>query len=326
MPNLIRRLEKLEQRREQQDKVSSRLDPRCVCYPQGRIPEVRFPILLEIAFMVKCPLHGDRFNLDSCNRGFIYVSKWLREKREQLIYGRSPSSYASGNLTRRDLACGVRGCMAEQYSGQYRKAHLAAFPPNLWPGVEESGTEAEGYGIYLRLNDGTRIQVSPGNPETMVTMAYLLRERGQIVDASLPNWLKWQTQQEEMMRTRGLAVRCKSRTKAGKACRAAATAGGLCFFHANPDKASELGRIGGRKNRHASAEAGDPLPRLETALAVRQTVDRLIDDVYAGRLHSRVGSGLASLLSLQLRAIETTDHERRIQALEKRDAEAETEP
>jgi len=36
--------------------------------------------------------------------------------------------------------------------------------------------------------------------------------------------------------------RCKARTKAGKPCRAAATAGGLCFFHANPEKASELGR------------------------------------------------------------------------------------
>jgi len=47
--------------------------------------------------------------------------------------------------------------------------------------------------------------------------------------------------------------RCKAKAKSGKPCGAAATAGGLCF-HANPDKASELGRIGGRKNRHAPAE------------------------------------------------------------------------
>jgi hypothetical protein len=37
---------------------------------------------------------------------------------------------------------------------------------------------------------------------------------------------------------------CKALAKTGKPCRAAATAGGLCFFHANPAKASELGRSG----------------------------------------------------------------------------------
>ena len=112
--------------------------------------------------------------------------------------------------------------------------------------------------------------------------------------------------------------RCKALAHSGKRCRAAATEGGLCFFHANPNKASELGRIGGRKNRHAVAETADPLPSLHTAIAVRDAVARLIDDVYSGKLHPRVASGLAPLLSLQLRAIETSDLERRIEALEKR--------
>ena len=114
--------------------------------------------------------------------------------------------------------------------------------------------------------------------------------------------------------------RCKSRTKSGKPCRAAATAGGLCFFHANPDKASELGRIGGRGNRHATGDNADPLPTLDNALAVRDTVARLIADVYAGRLHPRIAAGLAPLLNLQLRAIEMTefaDLERRLAQLEK---------
>ena len=79
--------------------------------------------------------------------------------------------------------------------------------------------------------------------------------------------------------------RCKAKTKSGKPCQAAATAGGLCFFHANPDKASELGRIGGRSNRHVSGESADPLPTLDNAIAVRETVARLIADVYAGKLN-----------------------------------------
>ncbi|MGH9515281.1 MAG: hypothetical protein ACRD3P_06345 [Terriglobales bacterium] len=111
-------------------------------------------------------------------------------------------------------------------------------------------------------------------------------------------------------------TRCKAQTKAGKACRAAATAGGLCFFHGNPNKASELGRIGGRKNRH-TAQNVEPLPTLDTAVAVRDAVNRLIRDVYSATLDPRVAAGLAPLLNLQLRAIGIAELERRIGELER---------
>ncbi|MGD0215513.1 MAG: hypothetical protein ABSB87_20010 [Terriglobales bacterium] len=121
------------------------------------------------------------------------------------------------------------------------------------------------------------------------------------------------------MPTNHKAHRCKGETKSGKPCGAAATAGGLCFFHANPDKASELGRVGGRKNRHVTGEVSDPLPTLDNAIAVRDTVGRLIADVYDGRIQPRLAAGLAPLLNLQLRAIEMTeigDLKRRIAKLE----------
>jgi hypothetical protein len=108
-------------------------------------------------------------------------------------------------------------------------------------------------------------------------------------------------------------IRCKARTKAGKPCGAAATAGGLCFFHANPNKASELGRIGGRSKRRPLPGSVDPLPKLDNAMAVRKTVAQLIEDVYSGRLDTRVAMALTPLLNLQLRAIETTDVERRLE-------------
>ena len=91
--------------------------------------------------------------------------------------------------------------------------------------------------------------------------------------------------------------RCKAKTTSGDPCRAAATEGGLCFFHANPNKAAELGRIGGQKKGHAGAEAAAPLPTLDTALAVRDTVARLIEDLHSGKLHPKMASGLSSLLS-----------------------------
>jgi hypothetical protein len=131
------------------------------------------------------------------------------------------------------------------------------------------------------------------------------------------------------MRTDKRAHRCRAKTKSGQPCRAAATPGGLCFFHANPDKASELGRLGGRANRHASGENVDPLPTLDNATAVRDTVGRLIADVHAARIHPRIAAALTALLSLQLRAIETTDIarlERRLARLENPELKAEHEP
>ena len=171
MRDFTRRLEKLERQLEQREQQQSRLDPRCICYPEGASPRVRFPILETIAFLVKCPLHGDRFKLES--RELIYVSKWLREKREQLLYDLSPFDNLPG-----------RPCTRALISGQHRKAHFAAFPPDLWPGVEEVAKDAEGYKTYLRLKNGTRIQVVPGNHETKLVLARLLKERGQIVDLS----------------------------------------------------------------------------------------------------------------------------------------------
>jgi hypothetical protein len=127
------------------------------------------------------------------------------------------------------------------------------------------------------------------------------------------------------MTPRNPDLRCKARAKSGKRCGAAPTAGGLCFFHANPNKVSELGRRGGRSKHHAAGENLDPLPILDNALAVRDTLARLIAEVYAGKIHPRIAAGLAPLMSLQLRAIETTNLERRVAELEKLLAEAEDE-
>jgi hypothetical protein len=111
---------------------------------------------------------------------------------------------------------------------------------------------------------------------------------------------------------------CKAKTKSGKPCKAAATEGGLCFFHANPDKAAELGRIGGKSKRHVYMLDPNPLPVLDNAIAVRDTVARLIADVYSGRLSPRIASGLAPLLNIQLRAIDATDIELRMTRLDER--------
>ncbi len=122
------------------------------------------------------------------------------------------------------------------------------------------------------------------------------------------------------MKTISSAVHCATRTKMGKRCRAWATAGGLCYFHSNPKKAAELGRIGGRRNRVPDLPV-DPLPALRTANDVVDAGARLIQDVHSGKLDPKVGGGLASLLGLQLRAIDAKSNAEwaeRIAELEKR--------
>ena len=117
--------------------------------------------------------------------------------------------------------------------------------------------------------------------------------------------------------------KCKALTVAGKPCRAPATEGGLCYFHANPGKAAELGRIGGRKHGLApGAPSTEPLRNLDSAQAVKETVSRLIADLHAGKLHPRMAAGLASLLNLQLRVIQDTNLEQRLARLERLLAES----
>jgi hypothetical protein len=44
---------------------------------------------------------------------------------------------------------------------------------------------------------------------------------------------------------------------------------------------------------------------------------RLISDVYAGKLHSRIAVGLAPLMQLQIRVLEKTEVEKRLARLER---------
>jgi hypothetical protein len=44
-------------------------------------------------------------------------------------------------------------------------------------------------------------------------------------------------------------------------CRAPAVERELCFFHAHPEKTAELGREGGRKNRHWTSTDSEVSPR-----------------------------------------------------------------
>jgi hypothetical protein len=120
MRNLERRIE----RAELTARAQSRFPAECLCFPPDEEPVVGFPIELEIAAQVKCPLHGDRFKHP---RLFIYVSKWLRDKLPSL--------------------------RQTHHSEQYLKAWRAGFPDHLWLATEQHMAD----GFFLVLKDGSRL-------------------------------------------------------------------------------------------------------------------------------------------------------------------------
>ena len=99
--------------------------------------------------------------------------------------------------------------------------------------------------------------------------------------------------------------RCKAVTKSGNPCGAAPTPTGLCFFHSNPNKASELGRIGGRRNRRPKGENAHPAPKLEGASASAR-IESLYHDVEIGLIKPSVANVLIKLTDLHARVIEKT--------------------
>ena len=91
---------------------------------------------------------------------------------------------------------------------------------------------------------------------------------------------------------------------------------GLCFFHANPEKAAELGRRGGLKNRHVRPHEDVELPPLNTAEDVRSMLAKAAQDVRNRRIDPRVATSLGQLATTLLKAIEVADIEKRLAALE----------
>jgi hypothetical protein len=111
--------------------------------------------------------------------------------------------------------------------------------------------------------------------------------------------------------------RCKAKTKANKPCQARALKKGLCGFHADPTRAAQLGKMGGKKNRRYRLPAQLPTSPPKSVAALKDLLATAICQIHAGELDPKVGAGLATVANVLLKAIESTDIEDRIQALER---------
>jgi len=111
--------------------------------------------------------------------------------------------------------------------------------------------------------------------------------------------------------------KCQAKTKAGRPCAAPAVRGGnYCALHADPERAAQLGRKGGAKNRrvYEPNEWEGSAPR--NACDVKNLLAETMADIRAGRMDPKLGTTLGYLGTSLLKAIETSDIEERLEKLE----------
>lgn len=119
-------------------------------------------------------------------------------------------------------------------------------------------------------------------------------------------------------------LRCSGTTKSGRHCTAYALPNGLCFFHADPRRAKELGRQGGLKNKKQFSVQDDlEVPAPVTAEDVRMRLSDLFADVMNGRRDPRIATTAAFVSQYLLKAMELSALEGRIEQLERSRTSAE---
>lgn len=118
-------------------------------------------------------------------------------------------------------------------------------------------------------------------------------------------------------------MQCKALTKDGQPCRAPATSpDGYCFFHADPSRASRLGRSGGKKNRRSQIQI--QIPEKIDAAALRDLTMQGLRAIASGDIDSRAATaffGGCNCLQRQLQTIRDEEVERKLAKLEQMVAE-----
>jgi hypothetical protein len=112
-------------------------------------------------------------------------------------------------------------------------------------------------------------------------------------------------------------MQCKCKKRDGNRCQAPALTGKTrCAMHAEPGRAAELGSKGGR--RRAVFSPGDlrDFAAPKTAADLRDLLAESIIEIRAGKLDPRVANALGYLGASYLRALEVSDVESRLDALE----------
>src|SRR5215469_9146114 len=104
-------------------------------------------------------------------------------------------------------------------------------------------------------------------------------------------------------------IPCKGKNAKGEPCGSAAGPGGLCYFHANPDRARELGRLGGQKNGHSTGTDIE-VPAKMTLDDLHEITSKAIRAVFHGELKAREADAVTKLIVVQRENLTSVNFEK----------------
>jgi general stress protein YciG len=111
--------------------------------------------------------------------------------------------------------------------------------------------------------------------------------------------------------------KCRATTKAGRQCAAPAIRGGIyCALHNDPERAVELGRMGGTRSRKVYESPDREIPAPRNACDVKNLLAEVMAEIRAGKMDPKLGTTLGYLGTSLLKAIEISDIEARLEKLE----------
>jgi hypothetical protein len=112
-------------------------------------------------------------------------------------------------------------------------------------------------------------------------------------------------------------MKCCAQTKAGKPCGAPAVEGtDRCIMHSG--RAAELGSRGGRRRTVYSPQGLKDFAPPKTAADLRDLIAQSIIEIRTGKLDPKIANSISYLGTGFLRALEVSDLESRLRALEAR--------
>jgi hypothetical protein len=112
-------------------------------------------------------------------------------------------------------------------------------------------------------------------------------------------------------------MQCQKKKRDGRRCGASALTGKkYCALHSEPGRAALLGSKGGRRRTVDSPEALKDFPTPKSAADLRDLLAQSIIEIRAGTLDPKLANSISYLGVGFLRALDVSDVERRLDALE----------
>ena len=119
-------------------------------------------------------------------------------------------------------------------------------------------------------------------------------------------------------RSKPSLAQCRAMTASGQQCKAKPYKDGLCFFHSDPRRAAELGRKGGRRKAAFIRSELKEIEAPKCAADLVRLLAQTIVEVRGGALDTRRANAISYLGTAFLRAVDVSDLEARVRALETR--------